>query len=62
MHELARRYELHPHQIIALKKQLQSGVADLFGKEKVKDFVDLELENQRFDEKIGRLKMERDWF
>ncbi len=61
LHELAKRYELHPNQIIAWKKQLQGGVADLFGKEKGTDSSDLESENQRLYEEIGRLKMERDW-
>lgn len=65
LHELAKRYELHPNQIIGWKKQLQGSVSDLFGKEKKasKDSVlgNLALENQRLYEEIGRLKMERDW-
>lgn len=55
--ELAKKYELHPNQILDWKKVVTEGSEDLFltkGKEK----MPLEGDNNVFYEQIGRLQME----
>lgn len=61
LQELAGRHELHPNQIISWKKHLQGEMASLFARKNEQKGGDLEGENTRLYEEIGRLKMERDW-
>jgi transposase len=58
---IAAKYGVHPNQITKWKKQLKSGMKEIFrnGREKT-DEKNEELENKLY-EKIGRLKFELDW-
>ena len=58
---LSSKYGIHPNQITKWKKQLQSGMKDIFkdGRKKP-DARNDELENKLYEE-IGRLKFELDW-
>jgi transposase-like protein len=58
---IASKYGIHPNQITTWKKQLQSGMKEVFkdGRKKTGKKSE-ELENKLYEE-IGRLKFELDW-
>jgi len=58
---IASKYGIHPNQITTWKKQLQSGMKEVFkdGRKKTGKKNE-ELENKLYEE-IGRLKFELDW-
>jgi len=58
---IASKYGIHPNQITKWKKQLQSGMKEVFkdGRRKTGEKNE-ELENKLYEE-IGRLKFELDW-
>ena len=58
--ELSSKYDVHPNMIAAWKRQAIEGVADTFGKGKVKA-KDSESEIKELHAKIGQLTMERDF-
>ena len=59
--ELAVKYELHPNQISAWKRQAKDGLAEVFGSTVAKQEQAQEQHNARLYAEIGRLKMELDW-
>jgi len=58
---IASKYGIHPNQITTWKKQLQSGMKEIFkdGRKKTGEH-NAELESKLYEE-IGRLKFELDW-
>lgn len=66
---LAKKYELHPNQIVSWKKVIQGELPGLFSGKREREASDQSEEIARLYEEIGRLKtctersrsMERDW-
>jgi putative transposase len=59
--ELASRYEVHPNQIRTWKKQLITGLPDIFPERRRRKDENDEGVKAKLYEEIGRLKVELDW-
>ena len=59
--DLAQRYQVHPNQIYAWKKQLQEQAARAFESGNGDGAADREREVERLHAKIGQLIVERDF-
>jgi len=59
--ELARKYELHPTQINAWKREAIANMASVFGADKLEAMADNEQQTEKLYAQIGQLKVENDW-
>lgn len=61
INEIASRYELHPTQVQAWRKQAVSALPEVFGNGHERQVRDQEQRESQLYEQIGRLKVELDW-
>jgi transposase-like protein len=60
INEIASKFKIHPTQVSQWKKQLQEGLAGVFGARRTQSEASETLVGQLYEE-IGRLKFELDW-
>lgn len=61
INEIASEFDVHPTQVNAWKKQLQSSSSEVFGAGRKQQSEDFEAERDKLYSQIGRLKVEVDW-
>jgi transposase-like protein len=61
INELAKQFGIHPTLIHGWKKQLQTGVEEVFSRGGVASTEDHQAVQTQLYEQIGRLKMELEW-
>lgn len=61
INEIASEFGVHPTQVNAWKKQLQSSSSEVFGSGRKQQSEDFEAEREKLYSQIGRLKVEVDW-
>ena len=61
LHEVARKYEVHPNQVTAWKKQLLAGMPELFSRKRGRRAEEAAETEGELYRKIGQLQVEVDW-
>lgn len=59
--QIAKQYEVHPGQITQWKKELISGLTDVFKRGPSSDSKQAERKEKRLQRKVGELTMDLDW-
>ena len=61
INEIASEFDLHPSQVTLWKKQVITGLGDIFERKGKNQNEVLEQEKDRLYQKVGQLQIELDW-
>jgi transposase len=61
LEELSQKYEVHPSQITAWKKEVMDNMAELFTRKRSAGLATVEAETENLYAQIGQLKVENDY-
>lgn len=61
VNDIAAKYEIHPVQVSAWKKELLERVPEVFERKNAAPDKEVEQQRARLERKVGQLSMEVDW-